>query len=235
MNNKLKLLMLSLCLTICYNSNNVNAIENSGIRSNDVTTSNNIIIAREVYNELIGIVQQNWIYKTELKDDADFITYCLNNLKESIESNENVNSWKKIITTKIEQMCNQGKILSGQVEVWKVKLNQIRGIGLNTINNNSNIYSNNNNDDNNDKKIGIEVCERLENIVQQHWIERLGLIEDAQYMMKCLSRLKQIILNNEEPYYCKHVIKNKIKKMYRQGKIKKEQVVMLWKIQLKRI
>ena len=234
MNNKLTFLIASLCLSIICVSNNVNAQIN-GMYSNDVTTHNNINTGIEMCNELIEIVQQNWFYKNELKSDADFIIYCLNNLKQNIENKntEKINSWKKLIIKKIEQMCTQEKILSGQVNVWKVKLSQIRDIGLNTINNNNNMYSNSITNNNN-KQIGIEVCKRLENIVKQHWIERLELTEDAQYIMKCLSRLKQIILNNEESNYCKQVITNKIKEMYEQGKIRKEQVDM-WNIQLKYI
>ena len=175
-------------------------------------------------------MQQQWIYTAKLEDDANFVMYCLNNLKQNIENknNEEINTWKNLIIRKIEIMSNQGKILSEQVDVWKVKLNQIKSIDLNTINNNIN----SNSIINDKQQIGIEVCKRLENVVQKHWVERLGLVEDAENIMNGLKELKRRVLNNKDSYWLKKAIISTINEMYDQGKIQKEQVDM-WKIQLK--
>lgn len=91
--NKLKLLMLGLCLTLNYNNSNVNASQNNGMHYNDVTSNNVVTNNDDVFNRrtdtlnsLIQKVNQEWKKDDKMdQKNVEFISKKLNWLKSGLE------------------------------------------------------------------------------------------------------------------------------------------------------
>ena len=228
MNNKLKLLMASLCLTLYYFNSSVNA-ENIDNNINDIDCAPNPIgptnIVDGLYNDLVSIVKRNWEGKKELEGDIYYIMIYLNGIKNGISSgdNERIEWYKQAIVKLVNRMVIDNKISPEQVEIWKRTLDMLSR-SINDIANNKDVV------------IGTEICNELTRIVEQHWIDRQKLYDDGECMLDYLNNLKKNIIDNDNETIniYKQIIMQQINTMYRQGKILDGQV-MVWQTKLNEI